>query len=162
MPSQSTKERTKLRVAIKEFNDELLNVAKIQVKMEKKYSINEEQVIKIDKLHDEIWKFDEPIKNLEILLEKAVFKEKELIEATKEKISGLQAELECNQDSIMQEESETFKMFSRLYRKRLNALYELDLKGKKLVRLGVSQTKIDAAKESSNLGQSSWWKNCSL
>ena len=125
--------------------------------MEKNFAINEEQVIKIDKLHDEIWKFDEPIKNLEILLEKSSVQEEiELIEATKEKISGLQAELECNQDSIMQEESETFKMFSCLYHKRLNALYELDLKGKKLVRLGVSQTKIDAAKESSNLGQSSW------
>ena len=31
--------------------------------MEKIYSINEQQVIEIDKLHDEIWKFDEPIKN---------------------------------------------------------------------------------------------------
>ena len=37
MSSQSTKERkTKLRVTIKEFNDELLNVVKIQDKMEKR------------------------------------------------------------------------------------------------------------------------------
>ena len=37
MPSQSTKERkAKLRVVIKEFNDELLNVVKIHDKMEKK------------------------------------------------------------------------------------------------------------------------------
>ena len=58
--------------------------------MEKNYAINEEQVIKIDKLHDEIWKFDEPIKNLEILLEKSSVQEEiELIEATKEKISRL-------------------------------------------------------------------------
>ena len=72
MPSQSTKERkAKLRVAIKEFNDELPYLVKIQNEMEKIYSINEQQVIEIDKLHDEIWKFDEPIKNFEILLEKS-------------------------------------------------------------------------------------------
>ena len=46
MPSQSTKERkAKLCVVIKEFNDELLNVVKVHDKMEKKYSINEQQVI---------------------------------------------------------------------------------------------------------------------
>ena len=97
MSSQSTKERkTKLRVTIKEFNDELLNVVKIQDKMEKSYSINEQPVIEIDKLHDEIRKFDERIKNLEILLEKSSAEEEiELIEATKEKITGLQAESEC-------------------------------------------------------------------
>ena len=91
MSSQSTKERkTKLRVTIKEFNDELLNVVKIQDKMEKSYSINEQPVIEIDKLHDEIRKFDERIKNLEILLEKSSAEEEiELIEATKEKIRGL-------------------------------------------------------------------------
>ena len=103
MPSQSTKERkAKLRVVIKEFNDELLNVVKIHDKMEKKKSINEQQVIEIDKLHDEIWKFNEPIKNLEILIEKSrVEEEIELVEETKEKIIRLQAELECKQDSIM-------------------------------------------------------------
>ena len=42
----------------------------MQYKMEKIYSINEQQAIKIDKLHDEIWKFDETFKNLNILLEK--------------------------------------------------------------------------------------------
>ena len=90
MSSQSTKERrTKLRLAINEFHDELLNVAKIQDKMEKNYSSNEQHVVKIDKLYDEIWKFSEPIKNLEILLEKSSGErseeEIELIEATKEK-----------------------------------------------------------------------------
>ena len=161
MSSQSTKERkTKLRVTIKEFNDELLNVVKIQDKMEKSYSINEQPVIEIDKLHDEIRKFDERIKNLEILLEKSSAEEEiELIEATKEKITGLQAESECKQDSIMQEESETFEIFSGLYDKRLSALYELNIKGEKLVKLGVSQTEIDAVKESCNLGHSSWWWN---
>ena len=39
--------------------------------MEKNYSINEQQLIEIDKLHDETWKFDGLIKNLEILLEKS-------------------------------------------------------------------------------------------
>ena len=37
-----------------------------------------------------------------------------LIETTKEKIRGLQAELECKQDLIMQEESENFEIFSDL------------------------------------------------
>ena len=73
MPSLSTKGRkTKLRVAIKEFSDDLLNVVKVQDKTEKIYPINEQQVIEIDELYDEIWKFDESIKNLEILLKKAV------------------------------------------------------------------------------------------
>ena len=78
MSSQSIKERkTKKLIAIKEFNDELLSVVKIKYEMEKNYSINEQQLVKIDKLYDEIWKFDEPIKNLEILLEKnLVFRKK--------------------------------------------------------------------------------------
>ena len=59
----------------------------------------------------------------------------------------------------MQEESETFEIFSGLYDKRLSALYELNIKGEKLVKLGVSQTEIDAVKESCNLGHSSWWWN---
>ena len=58
--------------------------------MEKLYNINEQQVAEIDERYDVIWKFDEPIKNLEILLAKAVssatlLKQKELIKATKEK-----------------------------------------------------------------------------
>ena len=93
----------------------------MQDKLEKNYPINEQQVAEIDELYDEIWKFDEPIKNLEILLAKSSVErsfaeeEIELIEATKEKISRLKAELECKQDMIMQEKSETFKMFSDLY-----------------------------------------------
>ena len=106
MSSQSTTERrTKLCLAINEFNDELLNVAKIQDKMEKIDSTNEQHVVKIDKLYDEIRKFGEPIKNLEILLEKSTGERSEeeiqLIEATKEKISGLQAQLEYKQDLIL-------------------------------------------------------------
>ena len=31
--------------------------------MENVYPINEQQVIEIDELYNEIWKFDEPIKN---------------------------------------------------------------------------------------------------
>ena len=89
--------------------------------MEKIYPINEQQVAEIDELYDAIWKFDEKIKSLEILLAKISVErsfaeeEIELIEATKEKISRLKAELECKQDMIMQEKSETFKMFSDLY-----------------------------------------------
>ena len=121
MLSVSTEERkAKLHVAIKRFNDELLNIVTIQDKSEKICPINEQQVAEIGELY-KIWKFDEPIKNLEILLAKSSVErsfaeeEKELMEATKEKISRLKAELECKQDLIMQEESETFKIFSNLY-----------------------------------------------
>ena len=97
--------------------------------MEKNYPINEQQAIEIGELYDEISKFDEPIKNLEILLAKNnVEEEIELIEAAREKISKLKAELECKQDLIMQEESETLEIFSDLCSKRIKALDELYLK----------------------------------
>ena len=73
-----------------------------------------------------------------------------------EKISGLQAELESNQDLIMQGEAETLKIFPDLHYKTINVLDESNSKGVKLARLGVSQTKTDKAQESNNLGQSSW------
>ena len=69
--------------------------------MEKFDPINEQQVAQIDELYDELWKFDEPIKNLEILLAKKSVerslaeKEIDLIVATADKISRLKAELEC-------------------------------------------------------------------
>ena len=44
--------------------------------MEKIHLINEQQVIEIDELFDEIWKFDESIKNLEILLKKKAVQKK--------------------------------------------------------------------------------------
>ena len=51
MPSLSTKERkAKLHVAIKEFNDDLLNLVTIQDKLEKIYPINEQQVAEIYEL----------------------------------------------------------------------------------------------------------------
>ena len=114
MPSLSTKERkTKLCTVIKEFHDKLLNLVKIQDRMDKNYAFNEQQATEIDELYDEIWEFDKPIKNLEILLAKNnVEKEIELIETTKEKLSRLKAKLECKQDLTMQEESETFEIFS--------------------------------------------------
>ena len=146
MQSLATKVRkAKLYVAIKKFNDELLNLVKIQDKLEKNYPINEQQVAKI-------------IKSLEILLAKNSVKrnfaeeEIELLQATKEKMSRLKAELECQQDLIMQEESETFKILSDLYHDRRIALDELHFKGIKLEKLGVSKTKIDAVKESNNVG----------
>ena len=154
---KSIKEKkAKQRIAIKEFNDELLNLVTIQDKMEKIYPINEQQITEIDKLYDEIWKFDEPIKNLEILLAKSNAEEEtQLIQTTKEKISELKAELECKQDLIMQEESETFEKFSHLYRMRRIALDELYLKEIKLEELGLPKTRINEVKESDNLGQSS-------
>ena len=67
----STKERKAKRcMVIKDFNDELLNLVMILDKIENIWLINEQQQIEIDQLYDRIWKFDEPIKNLEILLEK--------------------------------------------------------------------------------------------
>ena len=146
MQSLATKVRkAKLYVAIKKFNDELLNLVKIQDKLEKNFPINEQQVAKI-------------IKSLEILLAKNSVKrnfaeeEIELLQATKEKMSRLKAELECQKDLILQEESETFKILLDLYHDRRMALDELHFKGIKLEKLGVSKTKIDAVKESNNLG----------
>ena len=101
------------------------------------YPVNEQQVTEIDKVYDEIRKFNEPIKNLAILLYflwKTYNSEEkiELIEAAKEKISRLKAELECKQDLIMQEESDTFKIFLDYHSTRIKALDELYLKEIKL------------------------------
>ena len=59
---------------------------------------------------------------------------------------ALKHELKCEQYLIMQEESETFGIFSGLYDKRKNVIYELYLKEIKLEKLGVSRTKMDKAK----------------
>ena len=119
MPRLSKKEgKAIIRVATNEFKDKLINLVTMQDKMEKIYSINEQQVAEIDELYDEMWKFDELITNLEALFAKNnVEEEIELIETTKEKISRLKEELKCKQDLIMQEESETFKIFSDLHYK---------------------------------------------
>ena len=66
--------------------------------------------------------------------------------APKEKIKGLQGELVCKQDLTMQEESETFEVFSDLYDTRLDALYKLELTTKKLPKLRVSKARTDEAK----------------
>ena len=71
--------------------------------MENIYSVNEQQVVEIDKLYDKIWQFDESIRNLEILLAK----NSEEIEL----IGAIEKELECKEDVIMQEESEAFEKF---------------------------------------------------
>ena len=62
MSSQSKKEKllclsknerkVKLHLANREFIDEVLNVVKIQAKMENIWSINEQQMIEIDELYD--------------------------------------------------------------------------------------------------------------
>ena len=78
-----------------------------------------------------------------MLLAKINMKEEiEPIEVAKELVIILKEELECKQDLIMQEEYETFKTFSDLYFKKEKAIYQLDLKGKKLVKLGVSKQKL--------------------
>ena len=54
--------------------------------MEQIWSINEQQVIKIDQLDDKMWKFDKPIKNLQMLSAKNNIKEEiEPAEAAKKK-----------------------------------------------------------------------------
>ena len=125
----------KERKAIKEFNDDLLNVVKI---IEKIWSVNEQQVIEIDKLYYEIWRFDEVIENFENVLAKNNANARTLflesIETAKEKISELKEELEYKQDLIIQEKSETNEIFSDLYSKRGKAIYQLDLKGEWLVK----------------------------
>ena len=150
----------KERKAIKEFNDDLLNVVKI---IEKIWSVNEQQVIEIDKLYYEIWRFDEVIENFENVLAKNNANARTLflesIETAKEKISELKEELEYKQDLIIQVKSETNEIFSDLYSKRGKAIYQLDLKGEKFTKLKVSKTEIHTVKESNNLGQSYWWRN---
>ena len=48
----STEERkAKLRIANKEFNDELLSLVKIQDKLENIYPINEQQAEEMDELY---------------------------------------------------------------------------------------------------------------
>ena len=118
MPSLSTKEgKTKLRVAIKEFNDELLNEVKI-------YAINEQQVIEIDEL------YDEPIKNF--IRKKQCRRRNRVNRGNKRKKKrGLQARLDYARS---------------LYHKRLDMLYKSDLKARKLEKLGVSRARIDEAK----------------
>ena len=129
----------------------------MQDEMEKIWSINEQQVIETNKLYVEIWKFDEVIENFENLLAKNNAKEEiESVETAKEKISELKQELESKQDLIIQEKSETNEIFSDLYSKKGEAIYQLDLKGEKFTKLRVSKTEIHTVKESNNLGKSYW------
>ena len=130
----------------------------MQDEMEKIWSINEQQVIETNKLYVEMWKFDEVIENFENLLAKNNAKEEiESVETAKEKISELKQELESKQDLIIQEKSETNEIFSDLYSKTGEAIYQLDLKGEKFTKLRVSKTEIHTVKESNNLGKSYWW-----
>ena len=133
--------KEKRRIWIKEFNDEVLNLVAIQDKLDKNNIIGEQQQIEIDKLDFEILQFAGPIKDLEVLLAKNKVERQfteELIKVSIEKISELKHKLECEQDLIMQEESEAFEIFPDLYDKRKNVMYELYLKEIKLEKLGVS------------------------
>ena len=103
-------------------------------------------MIEIDELYDKIWKLDELIEDLENLTYKN--KDNYSLESFKEKMTGLRDELECKQDSIIQNESETNEIFSDLCSKRDEVIYQLNIKGAKLVKLGEPKTKIDVVKES--------------
>ena len=128
--------------------------------MKKNWSIKEQKKIDIDELCDEIWRLDELIEDLENLINKNT--DNYDLEPFKEKMIRLRDELECKQDLIIQEESETNEIFWDLRSKREEAIYQLNIKGAKLVNLGEPKTKTDAIKESNNLGQSSWWCNVSF
>ena len=100
--------------------------------MKKNWSIKEQKKIDIDELCDEIWRLDELIEDLENLINKNT--DNYDLEPFKEKMIRLRDELECKQDLIIQEESKTDEIFSDLYSKRKEAIYQLDLKGERLVK----------------------------
>ena len=124
--------------------------------MEKIWSINEQQMIEIDELYDEIWKLDELIEDLENLINKN--KENYSLESFKEKMTGLRDELECKQDSIIQNEYETNEIFSDLCSKSEEVIYQLNIKGAKLVKLGEPKTKIDVVKESKHYYKTNFFR----
>ena len=100
--------------------------------MKKNWSIKEQKKIDIDELCDEIWRLDELIEDLENLINKNT--DNYDLEPFKEKMIRLRDELECKQDLIIQEESKNDEIFSDLYSKRKEAIYQLDLKGERLVK----------------------------
>ena len=124
--------------------------------MEKIWSINEQQMIEIDELYDEIWKLDELIEDLENLINKN--KDNYSLESFKEKMTGLSDELECKQDSFIQNESETNETFSDLCSKSEEVIYQLNIKGAKLVKLGEPKTKIDVVKESKHYYKTNFFR----
>ena len=124
--------------------------------MEKIWSINEQQMIEIDELYDEIWKLDELIEDLENLINKN--KDNYSLESFKEKMTGLRDELECKQDSIIQNEYETNEIFSDLCSKSEEVIYQLNIKGAKLVKLGEPKTKIDVVKESKHYYKTNFFR----
>ena len=124
--------------------------------MEKIWSINEQQMIEIDELYDEIWKLDELIEDLENLINKN--KDNYSLESFKEKMTGLIDELECKQDSIIQNEYETNEIFSDLCSKSEEVIYQLNIKGAKLVKLGEPKTKIDVVKESKHYYKTNFFR----
>ena len=104
MPSLSTKEsKAKLRIAAKDFNDELLNLVTIQFEIEQLDTIRQEQIIAIDEMYDKIEEFKEVIEYLTILPAKSYDGEETAIKM----IRRLKAVLECEQDFVIQEEFET-------------------------------------------------------
>ena len=154
IPRLSTKERkAKLLMAVKEFNDELLNLVTIQNEMEKLNTIRYQQVIEIDEMYDKIEEFKELIEYSTISPAKNNNKGETVIKMLR--IS--KAELERKQDLITQEEFETGEIFLDLYHKRRRALEKINFISLKLEKLGVSKIKTDAVKESNNLVHSSWW-----
>ena len=139
IPRLSTKERkAKLLMAVKEFNDELLNLVTIQNEMEKLNTIRYQQVIEIDEMYDKIEEFKELIEYSTISPAKNNNKGETVIKMLRRS----KAELERKQDLITQEEFETG---------------EINFISLKLEKLGVSKIKTDAVKESNNLVHSSWW-----
>ena len=143
----------KVRMTVKEFNDELLNLMTIQDEMERLNTIGQQLIRETNEIYDKIEEFKEFIEYLTT----SPTKNHNGKETAIKMISTLKAELECKQDLIMQEEFETGKIFSGLYYKRRISQDELKFVSLKLEKLGVSKIEIDVVKKSNNLGHSFWW-----
>ena len=98
--------KAKRRTVSKEFKDELLDLLRMQNKMEKIYFTNEQQVKEIDEMYDKIDEYKEIIKYLTIT--PAIYNGKK---TTIKTMIRSKDELESKKHLIEQEQLETFNVF---------------------------------------------------
>ena len=98
--------KAKRRIVSKEFKDELLDLLRMQNKMEKIYFTNEQQVKEIDEMYDKIDEYKEIIKYLTIT--PAIYNGKK---TTIKTMIRSKDELESKKHLIEQEQLETFNVF---------------------------------------------------
>ena len=98
--------KVKRRTVSKEFKDELLDLLRMQNKMEKIYFTNEQQVKEIDEMYDKIDEYKEIIKYLTIT--PAIYNGKK---TTIKTMIRSKDELESKKHLIEQEQLETFNVF---------------------------------------------------